>query len=76
MFVDNLARYVIDDGELELIVSGANIAGHMEKAGKIDCGTDMELMELLLKAIPAWVNDDRLPSFPEYIEEQLLNEFT
>jgi len=63
-------------GELEMIVTGAHIAGGMERAYEIDTGTDMELMEFLVDSYNRYMSDfDSTESFAEYIERHLLETF-
>ena len=62
--------------DLEMIVCGAHVAGCMEQNGDIDTGTDMELMEFLIKIHKEYCDNDELDiSFAEYVERRLLEEF-
>lgn len=64
------------NGDLEFIVSGANIAGYMESAEKIYVDSDTELTAFLVDEYNKWVNDDYAnESWQEHIEMRLRQEY-
>lgn len=72
---DFIRRVSMED--LELIVAAANIAGHLEAAGKIYIDSDTDLAEHI-----AWMIRDYYiacknsePAFPEFAQDHLINRF-
>lgn len=62
--------------DLEFIVAAANIAGYLERAGKLDIGSDSELSEFCVKLVEIYYRETDVDiAFPEFAEDRLVQKF-